>query len=445
MIGTQRLAGIAVAVLILIPVVSLAGIAGKPPPPPPPPAAKYVTFGICEDYDKGQDLAGIALDFQLCNQLEVDTMRVSFGWDDYEPARGQYDFAWLHDFCNLAASYGIKLRPYICYTPAWAGDGNWNSPPSNFQDWYDFCYNLALAMRNHTNIVSYEIWNEENDMGFWWGGNVEQYKELLRQGVTAIRAADPGRQILLGGLAWADWDFFNPIASAGYHQYYDVVPIHCYFETWPANVHVEDWFDAQWKDWFVPTNKQYGDRPIWNNEMGYSTLNRTEEAQANFMCRSISHFISDPEIEHISWYEIKDLDPSHPAIGDENNYHLGITTFPSRAPKKAFHTFDMITDLLDKKTITPADADVSVTVVSGRKSRRFYTRLFKLSDGNQVLFVYDKTNTVTVNLTLKTPGSQAYKYDIYTNTPTVHASFDGTTIAGVALTPGNVQVFRIAP
>ena len=27
-------------------------------------------------------------------ELEIDTLRCSFGWDDYEPEPGVYDFAW---------------------------------------------------------------------------------------------------------------------------------------------------------------------------------------------------------------------------------------------------------------------------------------------------------------------------------------------------------------
>jgi hypothetical protein len=54
--------------------------------------SKKVSFAILEDYDKGEDLNEVAKDFQLMRELEIDTLRCSFGWDDYEPVRGQYDF-----------------------------------------------------------------------------------------------------------------------------------------------------------------------------------------------------------------------------------------------------------------------------------------------------------------------------------------------------------------
>ena len=72
-----------------------------------------VSYAILEDYDKGQDLNDVALDFRMMNELGVDTWRGSFGWDDYEPERGNYDFTWLHEFMERADVYGIKLRPYL--------------------------------------------------------------------------------------------------------------------------------------------------------------------------------------------------------------------------------------------------------------------------------------------------------------------------------------------
>jgi hypothetical protein len=72
---------------------------------------RRVDFSILEDCDKGDDLGDVAKDFDLFRQLGVTTWRGSFGWDDYEPSRGHYDFDWLHRFADLAESRGITLRP----------------------------------------------------------------------------------------------------------------------------------------------------------------------------------------------------------------------------------------------------------------------------------------------------------------------------------------------
>jgi hypothetical protein len=137
--------------------------------------SKPISFSILEDYDKGEDLREVARDFALMKALGVTTWRGSFGWDDYEPRRGAYDFAWLHDFIELAARHGIQLRPYIGYTPAWAGVGRladravWNDPPARVADFGRFVEAMARALRRHPNVLSYEIYNEENgDHGGRW-------------------------------------------------------------------------------------------------------------------------------------------------------------------------------------------------------------------------------------------------------------------------------------
>src|SRR3954465_7861592 len=113
-------------------VVLLLGVGCAPAPPtsgaapssrPPAAFTKPLSFAILEDYDKNTPLAEVARDFALFKELGAPVWRGSFGWDDYEPERGHYDFDWLKAFARLADSMGISLRPYIGYTPAWAAHG----------------------------------------------------------------------------------------------------------------------------------------------------------------------------------------------------------------------------------------------------------------------------------------------------------------------------------
>nr|NIM04122.1 hypothetical protein [Armatimonadota bacterium]NIO74842.1 hypothetical protein [Armatimonadota bacterium]NIO95603.1 hypothetical protein [Armatimonadota bacterium] len=86
--------------------------AGKPPPPPPPSViTRTVTFSTREDWDNGHDLNDVAIDFALVNDLGVDELIMSVGWDDYEPTDDAFNWTWLQSFASLANTYGIKLRP----------------------------------------------------------------------------------------------------------------------------------------------------------------------------------------------------------------------------------------------------------------------------------------------------------------------------------------------
>jgi hypothetical protein len=416
----------------------------------PQSVTKKISFAILEDYDKGDDLREIAKDFQLMRELEIDVLRCSFGWDDYEPVRGQYDFAWLKEFVNLAAQYDIKLRPYIGYTPRWAGTGgsgdgaDWNSPPADYRAWYNFVYNLADALREFPNVLSYEIYNEQNSPQ-WWDGSIEEYKETLRHGAAAIRAANPSAQVVLGGLVFPDVDWLRSLVRDGYARYYDITAFHAYPETWTdSDVVVENYLDRHYRESFVRDNKSLGEsEPIWINEMGFSaTPDKTELEQANWWARAVSTFLADPHIEHIGVYEIKDLPIGREAIGDQKNHYLGITR-PDRAKKLAFYTVDLLTDLLDVGTLTTADAEATVAISEGQASE-LHRHLFKRPDGSQVLFIYDKSANLTVRATLRTRGATAFKFEL-DGSVAKHAAFDGHILSDIRLTAGNVAIFRIDP
>jgi polysaccharide biosynthesis protein PslG len=410
---------------------------------------KAVSFAVLEDYDKGADLGEIAKDFQLMKELGIDVLRCSVGWDDYEPAKGQYDFGWLKDFVRLAAEQGIKLRPYIGYTPRWAaaagsGDGmDWNNPPADYLIWYRFVYQLAHTLRDYPNVLSYEIYNEQN-APLWWDGSIEQYKETLRHAALAIRAADPDAQVILGGFVLPDVDWLRSITQSGHARYYDITTFHAYPETWTSSdVVVENYLDARYRE-FVRDNKRLGQaEPIWINEMGFAmTPGKSELDQANWWARAVSTFVADPYVEHIGVYEIKDLPLGKESIGDEKNHYLGLTR-ADRTKKLAFHTVALLTDLLAVGKITPVDGDLTVTV-SGGQAGDVQSHLFRRPDGKQVLFIYDKSGNPTIRLSLRNPGKTAVRYQL-DGTSTQYASFDGRTLDNIELTGGNVAIFRIDP
>lgn len=412
--------------------------------------AKSVSFAVLEDYDKGHDLEEIARDFQLMKELGIDVLRCSLGWDDYEPLPSHYDFTWLKEFVKLAARHGIKLRPYIGYTPRWAAapgsaDGmHWNNPPADYRVWYRFVYQIAYTLRDYPNVLSYEIYNEEN-APLWWDGSIDQYKETLRHAALAIRLADPDAQVILGGFVLPDVDWLRSITESGHARYYDIAPFHAYPETWtPSGIVVENYLDARYRE-FVRDDKTLGEgEPIWINEMGFATIpGKSERDQANWWARAVSTFLADPHIEHIGVYEIKDLPHGKDSIGDEKNHFLGLTR-ADRTKKLAFHTVALLKTLLGSEKITPADDGALTVSVSKGEASELHWHLFKRSDGKQVFFVYDKSGSPTVRVKFQDRGNVAVKYEL-DGTSANYANYDGSFLDEVSLSPGNVAIFRIDP
>jgi hypothetical protein len=393
------------AVLLLV-VVAMAGCAGTPRPDTPDStaASKTLTFSILEDYDKGDELADVARDFDLFRELNVTTWRGSFGWDDYEPSQGHYDFAWLHTFIELAEQHRISLRPYLGYTPAWAAGGKdtdgqpWNQPPRDQRAWSAFVQAMGKEVGHHPNVRSLEIYNEQN-VQQWWEGTVHDYSTTLRSAAAATR----GLELLMGGLVFPDVEWIEGLCDgtdAG--TAFNVLPIHAYPETWTREgVTVENYLGAAFRTSFLRTaDRACGRKRIWINETGFATTpGKSEIDQAAWWARAIATFAAEPRVEHIGIYEIKDLAPDRPAIGDAPNYHLGLTKV-DRTRKLAFSTVKLLVALLGGRPFKTGTLNLGPRTVIGELHHHAFIR----EDGSTTLVIWNRTADDVVNFTLPRAG-----------------------------------------
>jgi polysaccharide biosynthesis protein PslG len=408
------------------------------------PAFKPLSFAVLEDYDKGADLRDVARDFALMRELGVPAWRGSFGWDDYEPARGRYDFAWLERFVALADHAGIALHPYLGYTPSWAAAGGrddqaWNDPPRSLADWSAFAEAIARALGGHHSIRSWEIYNEEN-VPLWWDGSARAYAEVLRRGAEAVRRGDPNARVLLGGMVWPDLEWLETACAGG--APFDVLPFHAYPETWtPDSVTVERYLGDRFAEGFVaPADRTCGRHPIWINETGFATVpGKTDAAQAAWWARAFATFIAAPRIEHLGIYELRDQRLGTPVIGDAPNYYLGLIRRDGTR-KPAFETVKLLVRLFGQDSIAVDDSGLRIQVRSGAIGE-LHHHLFVRPDGRRLAFVWDRTGHPRVRLGLERPVRRAVRW-----------ALDGTSrpwpVSGgrsldVDLTPGDVTIFEL--
>jgi hypothetical protein len=409
---------------------------------------KPISFAILEDYDKGQDLAQIARDFALFLDLGVPVWRGSFGWDDYEPMPGRYDFRWLDRFVALADSMGISLRPYVGYTPEWASRGGkdghaWNDPPRREEDWIRFAGALASRFRAARSIRSYEIYNEEN-VPLWWEGSAQDYAAVLWNGAEAIRVADPDAEIILGGMVWPDLEWLEQTCRDG-RAPFDVLPFHAYPETWtPDSVVVENYLGPGYREDFIPqSDRLCGRKPIWMNEVGFATTpGTTERSQAEWWVRAFASFLAEPRVEHLGIYEIRDQPQGTAVIGDAPNYYLGLVRTDG-TPKLAYATVKLLIRLFRADSITVADAALRVRVTAG-KAGELYHHAFIRPDGHQLAFVWDRTSSPTVELELPRPASRVTGYSV-DGRSTPWAGAAARWIKAVRLEPRQVRIFEAVP
>jgi polysaccharide biosynthesis protein PslG len=409
---------------------------------------KPVSFAVLEDYDKGTPLSRVAADFALFRELGVPVWRGSFGWDDYEPTRGRFDFTWLNRFAALADSMGITLRPYLGYTPAWSARGGadenvWNDPPRRIEDWSRFVQTLASSLRRHRSVVSFEIYNEEN-VPLWWDGSAGDYAQVLATGAAAARQGNPRLRVLLGGMVWPDAGWLESACDRGQSPF-DVLPFHAYPETWtPDSVTVERYLGPGFqRDFLEQADRLCGRKPVWINETGFATSpGKSEEQQAQWWARAFATFLAAPRVEHLGIYEIRDQEAGTPVIGDSPNYYLGLIRRDG-GKKLAFETVKLLVGLFGSDSVTVLDSMLSVRV-SGGHAGKLYHHLFVRPDGRYLVFVWDGSGSPTLELELPAPVQSVTSFAL-SGQGSRWNDAEGRVIRSVTLQPGEVRIFETGP
>jgi hypothetical protein len=309
---------------------------------------RHVPIGSCEDYpEETRSLEGARRDFEALRAMGVSTLRVSLGWDELEPVRDQYEFAFWDAFVELASAHGVELIPYVAYTPEWNASGGgpgdfWRSPPRDLDQFAELMSLLAARYRGR--IRSWELWNEPDNRDYWRGSTAE-YADLLRKGADAVHAVDERLSVVSGGLA-GQLEFLDELFEQhDAARFVDVVNLHAYRETWnPEPIETLSGYVAEASELI---QRHGGRQALWAAEVGYSNFREgqrvsdsvsawfahehTLDGQAVVLVRCLTLLLASPSLSLVAWYELKDAPASDAVIGDANNRHLGVLFSDYRA------------------------------------------------------------------------------------------------------------------
>jgi hypothetical protein len=240
----------------------------------PPAAAARVPqgfVGMMVDgpiFDPQVDLGG-QLDKMVSSGVE--SVRVVFSWSAAQPyatladvpqallgqfTRGESgvptNFTASDRIVGLAAERGLTVLPVPMYAPAWDLETNpprWDANPVDWpiQPHVDAPYaNYLTALVDRYGphgsfwaenpriprvpIRQWQIWNEPNIGAFWASEPfADTYVSMLRVAHDAIKAADPGAEVVLAGLANDSWNALESIYQVnGAESLFDAVAIHPY-------------------------------------------------------------------------------------------------------------------------------------------------------------------------------------------------------------------------
>jgi hypothetical protein len=167
-------------------------------------------------------------DYQRMAKADVGTLRATLNWPTVDPTKGEGEYNWS-DFDSVVAESarnGITVLPFVFGSPKWVASGldrrscgsrctlfaprgkaaldAWGRFVGDAVDRYGrggefWAENPGLPKHP---VRAWQIWNEQNSKSFYQPKpSTKGYAKLLDAASRAIRAADRGADVVLGGMA----------------------------------------------------------------------------------------------------------------------------------------------------------------------------------------------------------------------------------------------------
>lgn len=297
-----------------------------------------------EFYGIATSTALTSKDFKRLASANIHTVRIIMSWPAIQTGPGQ-PYHWNpFDGAVINASYaGIRLIPTVIGTPRHLSDTPFRPPldsDSERAEWQRF---LRAAVERYSDggefweevyacngghchpslpyrpLNTWQIWSEPN-LGYFWqpAPSPSEYAQLLRLGGNAIHAADPGAEVVTGGVMPGRGKNSIPqrefVASLyqfpGITQSFDGLALQP-FTRKPRGIRRRVEKLRALTQWFGD-----GGVPLWVTEMGWSTkgpkdhyLVTNRKGQAKRLSRTYKILAKMREpygIEMASWFTFRD-------------------------------------------------------------------------------------------------------------------------------------------
>jgi hypothetical protein len=276
------------------------------------------------------DRLDVGTGFDAAIAAGVHWMRLRVSWFDIEPFNttpANYQWATLDSSIQAAQRAGITLIVTVEGNPSWAA-ATLQGPVNNLNDFKEFVG--ALAQR-YSYVSYWEIYNEPDNINNF-GGKGAVYAAQLNAAYTAIKAANPQAQIVMGGIA-LDWfedeggafdrNFLNDMLAACAQPCFDIANFH-YYPVFRAN------WEVYGRDIIGKANgfrqllaaRGYS-RPMVSTETGWGSTSvwGGQDAQGRYVPKTLVRSMAAGLLT-ASWYAMLDADSNLPGLlgGDYPNF-----------------------------------------------------------------------------------------------------------------------------
>jgi hypothetical protein len=266
-----------------------------------------------------------AEELQALGTSGVRFIRMDFSWGRVERAQGQYDFSPYDGLLAAMSNLGIRCLFILDYSNRLYDDG---LSPHTDEGRAAFAHFAASAAKHFAGKgVLWEIWNEPNIGQFWKPKpSAEDYSALALATIGAVRAADANAFIMGPASSTLPWDFFETMGQRGVFGRLDAVSVHPYRRGEPESVEADYARLRALIERYAPGRNL----PIVSGEWGYTTVDVSEEQQADYLVRQRLVNLS-LGIPLSIWYDWKE-DGTDPK---EREHHFG-TVRPDLKPKPSY-------------------------------------------------------------------------------------------------------------
>ena len=355
---------------------------------------------VGEDYPQAT-AEQVARDLALVRRAGARALRFGVSWLETEPEPGHFDWSKLDILIGAAAQLNMPVLPYLCYTPKWAATEPddrdfWAQPPKDPAAFARFA--AAVATRYRGKVLAWGLWNEAD--GVYWKGSPEQLATMIREASAAIRAADPGAGVWMGGLAEGADAFFDRIVEKDRaDRSVNAIGLHGYPGTCDARSPGQ-YYPQQLHAMRQVLDSLHDPVDLWADENGYAdyrysprsasrdvkvpviyAYEHTRAYQAVMLWRDHLEVLASGEASLMGWYRLHDLPAGANTIGDENNRFLGLVDVNGRE-KPAFAALRFYDELFNQPT---RSLDAKITTAPRDAASQAVVHVIERRDGQVVV------------------------------------------------------------
>jgi hypothetical protein len=297
-------------------------------------------------------VTGHERDLDLIAAAGFKFIRMDFGWEAIEKARGEYTWSGYDELTANLVKRGIRPLYILDYshrlyedtvetTNPISGKAEKNiASPRKPESVAAFATWAGAAAKHFAGRkVIWEIWNEPNI--FFWRPKpkVEDYITLALATCMAIRNADPTATIIGPAISGLDPAFMEKFLASGVLEHLDGVSVHPYRHKRPPETAAAEYRKLREQiERYSPAARK-GKLPILSGEWGYSTDGKDvpPETQAAYIARQqLFNLFSGVPLS--IWYDWKN-DGEDP---QEREHNFGTVTHDLK-PKPAYEAVQTLT------------------------------------------------------------------------------------------------------